>query len=185
MWWSHINEPLQAGPRPFLFHLVSELAFRSMQLFQSLLLAVPAVMVTVVAASSLPHPPQTTTFKNDHPLIYYHGRWDASPGTWWYVILLIRILFKHSDSNDSELKGRFRVQNQREESQRLVNQSRRAHYVAICLCWCLRGWFWVLHCQCLGRCKPYPTYTSCNFLFDEAATTVFHISQNQRRRMAK
>ncbi|OSD00709.1 hypothetical protein PYCCODRAFT_1393004 [Trametes coccinea BRFM310] len=20
---------------------------------------------------------------NDHPLIYYHGRWDASPGTWW------------------------------------------------------------------------------------------------------
>ncbi|KAI0830363.1 SGNH hydrolase-type esterase domain-containing protein [Trametes gibbosa] len=20
---------------------------------------------------------------NNHPLIYYHGRWDASPGTWW------------------------------------------------------------------------------------------------------
>ncbi|KAH9851249.1 SGNH hydrolase [Lenzites betulinus] len=20
---------------------------------------------------------------NSHPLIYYHGRWDASPGTWW------------------------------------------------------------------------------------------------------
>ena len=21
--------------------------------------------------------------KNDHPLIHFHGRWDASPGTWW------------------------------------------------------------------------------------------------------
>ncbi|KAI8996285.1 SGNH hydrolase [Trametes punicea] len=20
---------------------------------------------------------------NDHPLLYYHGRWDSSPGTWW------------------------------------------------------------------------------------------------------
>ena len=19
------------------------------------------------------------------PLIYYHGRWDAAPATWWYV----------------------------------------------------------------------------------------------------
>ncbi|KAI0651069.1 SGNH hydrolase [Trametes meyenii] len=24
-----------------------------------------------------------TVLPNDHPLIYYHGRWDASPGTWW------------------------------------------------------------------------------------------------------
>ncbi|KJA24896.1 hypothetical protein HYPSUDRAFT_65204 [Hypholoma sublateritium FD-334 SS-4] len=23
------------------------------------------------------------TIKNDNPLIYYHGRWDPSPGTWW------------------------------------------------------------------------------------------------------
>ncbi|KAJ7068673.1 SGNH hydrolase-type esterase domain-containing protein [Mycena amicta] len=23
------------------------------------------------------------TIKNDNPLIYYHGRWDSSPGTWW------------------------------------------------------------------------------------------------------
>ncbi|KAJ7067937.1 SGNH hydrolase-type esterase domain-containing protein [Mycena amicta] len=23
------------------------------------------------------------TIKNDNPLIYYHGRWDTSPGTWW------------------------------------------------------------------------------------------------------
>ncbi|KAI0673214.1 SGNH hydrolase [Trametes maxima] len=25
----------------------------------------------------------TTVLPNDHPLIYFHGRWDASPGTWW------------------------------------------------------------------------------------------------------
>ncbi|CAA7261999.1 unnamed protein product [Cyclocybe aegerita] len=24
-----------------------------------------------------------TTINHDHPLIYYHGRWDSSPGTWW------------------------------------------------------------------------------------------------------
>lgn len=23
--------------------------------------------------------------RNDHPLIHFHGRWDSSPGTWWYV----------------------------------------------------------------------------------------------------
>lgn len=23
------------------------------------------------------------TIKNDHPFIFYNGRWDASPGTWW------------------------------------------------------------------------------------------------------
>ncbi|KAG6908566.1 hypothetical protein DXG01_004124 [Tephrocybe rancida] len=24
-----------------------------------------------------------TTIYDDHPAIYYHGRWDKSPGTWW------------------------------------------------------------------------------------------------------
>ncbi|KAI5121486.1 hypothetical protein M0805_003941 [Coniferiporia weirii] len=27
--------------------------------------------------------PGEHTVKNDDPFIYYHGRWDASPGTWW------------------------------------------------------------------------------------------------------
>ncbi|EIN05193.1 hypothetical protein PUNSTDRAFT_107489 [Punctularia strigosozonata HHB-11173 SS5] len=26
---------------------------------------------------------QTVTISNTHPLIFYHGRWDSSPGTWW------------------------------------------------------------------------------------------------------
>ncbi|KAF8970651.1 SGNH hydrolase [Flammula alnicola] len=29
------------------------------------------------------HPSPQLTIKNDNPLIYYHGRWDSSPGTWW------------------------------------------------------------------------------------------------------
>ncbi|PPQ89241.1 hypothetical protein CVT25_001320 [Psilocybe cyanescens] len=27
--------------------------------------------------------PKNQTIKNNHPLIYYHGRWDSSQGTWW------------------------------------------------------------------------------------------------------
>ncbi|KAL0564459.1 hypothetical protein V5O48_017587 [Marasmius crinis-equi] len=26
---------------------------------------------------------RTLKIRNDNPLIYYHGRWDSSPGTWW------------------------------------------------------------------------------------------------------
>lgn len=26
---------------------------------------------------------QVKVIRNDDPLIYYHGRWDTSPGTWW------------------------------------------------------------------------------------------------------
>ncbi|KAF9562852.1 SGNH hydrolase [Agrocybe pediades] len=51
-----------------------------MQLYPVLLLAVAAV---VAPASAVSRPPLTTTIKHDHPLIYYHGRWDSSPGTWW------------------------------------------------------------------------------------------------------
>lgn len=29
----------------------------------------------------------TVTIPNDHPLIFFHGRWDASPGTWWCVAI--------------------------------------------------------------------------------------------------
>lgn len=47
-------------------------------LFVSYLL--PAMATSITATR--PPPPQVT-IKNDHPLIYYHGRWDASPGTWW------------------------------------------------------------------------------------------------------
>ncbi|KAF8064371.1 SGNH hydrolase-type esterase domain-containing protein [Lyophyllum atratum] len=32
------------------------------------------------AASPTPH---TKTISHDYPAIHYHGRWDASPGTWW------------------------------------------------------------------------------------------------------
>ncbi|KAF8154301.1 SGNH hydrolase-type esterase domain-containing protein [Crassisporium funariophilum] len=48
-----------------------------MLLLQSLLLVAPCLTFALA-----PHP-TTVTIKNDHPLIYYHGRWDSSPGTWW------------------------------------------------------------------------------------------------------
>jgi hypothetical protein len=41
-----------------------------------------AVVTQVVVVSA-----KTTTIPNTDPRIYYHGRWDASPGTWWYVLL--------------------------------------------------------------------------------------------------
>ncbi|KAI0354180.1 SGNH hydrolase [Trametes cingulata] len=36
--------------------------------------------VSVLAA---PPSGEGVIIPNDHPLIYFHGRWDASPGTWW------------------------------------------------------------------------------------------------------
>ena len=51
---------------------------------QSLLIAtllLPAWTTTIPTG----HPPTTVTIKNDNSFIYYHGRWDTSPGTWWYV----------------------------------------------------------------------------------------------------
>ncbi|KAF5329503.1 hypothetical protein D9619_009086 [Psilocybe cf. subviscida] len=40
-----------------------------------------SAMATVINTAT--HPAPGLTIKNDDPLIYYHGRWDASPGTWW------------------------------------------------------------------------------------------------------
>ncbi|TFK68764.1 SGNH hydrolase [Pluteus cervinus] len=41
--------------------------------------------MALVAAVPQPTNPATLTkvIPNDHPLIYYHGRWDEGPGTWW------------------------------------------------------------------------------------------------------
>ncbi|KAI0369516.1 SGNH hydrolase [Pilatotrama ljubarskyi] len=36
-----------------------------------------------VVAAAAPSSDAGVVVPNNHPLIYYHGRWDASPGTWW------------------------------------------------------------------------------------------------------
>ncbi|KAF9482308.1 hypothetical protein BDN70DRAFT_904789 [Pholiota conissans] len=41
------------------------------------------VLVAVVVSAIRPPSAATVTIKNNHPLIFYHGRWDSSPGTWW------------------------------------------------------------------------------------------------------
>ncbi|KAI0062962.1 hypothetical protein BV25DRAFT_1855253 [Artomyces pyxidatus] len=38
---------------------------------------------TLLSLVSGVHGVAQTIVKNDNPLIYYHGRWDLSPGTWW------------------------------------------------------------------------------------------------------
>jgi len=38
-------------------------------------------LVALVRGESTASP--TVTIPNDHPLIFFHGRWDSSPGTWW------------------------------------------------------------------------------------------------------
>ncbi|KAI0772377.1 SGNH hydrolase [Trametes elegans] len=43
-------------------------------------LCVLTALRVLAAQASLP---KEVIFRHDHPLIYYHGRWDASPGTWW------------------------------------------------------------------------------------------------------
>jgi len=50
------------------------------------LLSVAAVaflaQVAQLAAASAPQT-ATKTIKSTDPLIFYEGRWDDSPGTWW------------------------------------------------------------------------------------------------------
>ncbi|KZP13266.1 hypothetical protein FIBSPDRAFT_1049505 [Athelia psychrophila] len=44
------------------------------------------VFVIVLLSGSVwatPTAPKQVTIHNNDPLVYYHGRWDASPGTWW------------------------------------------------------------------------------------------------------
>ena len=33
----------------------------------------------IANAASVP----SNVIPNNHPLIYFHGRWDTTPGTWW------------------------------------------------------------------------------------------------------
>ncbi|KAJ6609122.1 SGNH hydrolase [Mycena sp. CBHHK59/15] len=35
------------------------------------------------AASASPHSAHQVRIQNDDPLIFFHGRWDKAPGTWW------------------------------------------------------------------------------------------------------
>ncbi|GLB44445.1 putative GDSL-like Lipase/Acylhydrolase family protein [Lyophyllum shimeji] len=49
-----------------------------MRLFSGLTF-LPGIAGALAAATTS----QTKTIPNSHPAIYYHGRWDSSPGTWW------------------------------------------------------------------------------------------------------
>ena len=46
---------------------------------------------------------------NTDPCIYYHGRWDKSPGTWWYV----RIFVSGTELVERYSQGRFGIQAER------------------------------------------------------------------------
>ncbi|KAF7967360.1 hypothetical protein HWV62_30979 [Athelia sp. TMB] len=52
--------------------MLSTLFFGSLGLLASSASATPAT-----------HSSKPVTIQNTDPLIYFHGRWDASPGTWW------------------------------------------------------------------------------------------------------
>lgn len=52
------------------------MAIRSLTLFA---IALVAGGTSATPAAS----PKLVTIQNDDPFIYYHGRWDSSPGTWW------------------------------------------------------------------------------------------------------
>lgn len=43
---------------------------------------ISAVCLTQVMADSAAN---GVEISNEDPLIFYHGRWDRAPGTWWYV----------------------------------------------------------------------------------------------------
>jgi hypothetical protein len=38
----------------------------------------------LLTAGSCATVPKSVTIQNNDPLIYFHGRWDSSPGTWWW-----------------------------------------------------------------------------------------------------
>ena len=74
-----IYDPLR-GSTPRWIPLLDILA--NMPLFTSLSL----ILGTVLFSSSVDGRPslaQSVVIRNNHPLVYYHGRWDMSPGTWW------------------------------------------------------------------------------------------------------
>ncbi|KAJ8474756.1 hypothetical protein ONZ51_g7001 [Trametes cubensis] len=52
-----------------------------MRLLTSIALACVSVLSHGLAALSAPA--TSVVIPSDHPLIYFNGRWDASPGTWW------------------------------------------------------------------------------------------------------
>ena len=39
-------------------------------------------------------PSQGITIQRDDPAIYYHGRWDSSFGSWWYVRFVLSVVQK-------------------------------------------------------------------------------------------
>ncbi|KAF8994909.1 SGNH hydrolase-type esterase domain-containing protein [Cyathus striatus] len=47
--------------------------------FTLVLFLLPALILGAATSS----PSAEVTISHTHPLIYYHGRWDESPGTWW------------------------------------------------------------------------------------------------------
>lgn len=42
-----------------------------------------ALRLLALIAFAMAATPATVKIENNDPLIYYHGRWDDSPGTWW------------------------------------------------------------------------------------------------------
>lgn len=46
--------------------------------------ALTLVLASCTLATASPTtPPKTVTVPNTHPAIFYHGRWDTAPQTWW------------------------------------------------------------------------------------------------------
>ena len=43
------------------------------------------VIVSAFVVSSASTVLKPVIIPSSHPQIYFHGRWDDSPGTWWYV----------------------------------------------------------------------------------------------------
>jgi hypothetical protein len=56
--------------------------FRSLAMLTSLPLRSFAG-ISFLFAGALTMAQKPVTIQNNDPLIYFHGRWDASPGTWW------------------------------------------------------------------------------------------------------
>jgi len=51
--------------------------------FRKFRIGIAAIFTGVALVGGQSNDARTVTIPNDHPLIFYHGRWDSSPGTWW------------------------------------------------------------------------------------------------------
>ena len=98
---------------------------------------------------------QEVTVSNRHPLISYHGRWDALHGTWWCVLDIIYPSITGRKTLLCSIQGWLWHQIEREKAGFSEVKPRNPHNFTSHLCRRLRQLWSLCHRQHLGRIQHY------------------------------